>query len=65
MDKNNNTNQETEVRELEFGFHDFSDEIDFDALEEEISELISDRTGFCHYGFEYKIVVKAKLDISE
>ena len=36
-----------------------------DGLEDAISEAISDKTGFCHMGFSYRICVDAELDKSE
>ena len=29
---------------------------DHEFVEEELGEVISDLTGFCHYGFEYEVV---------
>jgi len=39
--------------------------IDLDGLEDEISDKISDATGFCHTGFTWCIQVEATLDKSE
>jgi hypothetical protein len=36
-----------------------------DGLEDAISEAISNVTGFCHFGFSYKIVVTTMLDEEE
>jgi len=36
-----------------------------EELDEVISEMISNKTGFSHFGFSYKIVVEAKLDKSD
>jgi len=44
------------------------EELDIEAydgnLEEAISEAISKKTGFCHRGFTFTIVVQADLDKS-
>lgn len=29
---------------------------DHEYVEDELSELISDLTGFCHHGFEYEVI---------
>lgn len=29
---------------------------DHEFVEDELSELVSDLTGFCHHGFEYEVV---------
>ena len=36
-----------------------------DGLEDEISDAISDATGFCHTGFTWSIQIEATLDMSE
>ena len=53
-----------EVREITIIPHDLED-ISLEPIEEAISEYISDSTGFCHYGFSYKLLVSATLDVSE
>lgn len=39
--------------------------ISLEPLEEAISEYISEKTGFCHKGFSYKIVVETVLDTED
>lgn len=39
--------------------------IDVDALEDSLSDAISDKTGYCHTGFSFTVVIKAELDETE
>lgn len=54
-----------EVVEIDQEYIDQNFWINKEYLEENISDAISDITGFCHNGFRYKIVVTTELDKSE
>ena len=59
--------KEKEVKIVEETIEICPEELDMDlqGIEDEISEKISDITGYCHDGFSYTIVVTAQLDKSE
>ncbi len=55
----------TDIKEESINIEPNTLDFDFEDLNEVISEEISNITGFCHLGFDWSIVVNAKLDISE
>ena len=66
--KLNKVEVSSEYEEIKITEKDLEEKLGSDAylnLVEVVSDLISDKTGFCHKGFVFEIKVSAELDFED